>query len=79
MSKAGCEDARMGTPQFYFGRREEKPKIIPKSLLKHFNISCSKCGALNVQARLERGEDSDNVKVYLWCPACNVGEELPVR
>jgi len=70
MSKAVCEGARMGTPQFYFGR---------SSFAKASAVAEGYGGQDGGQAGLARGEDSDEVKVYLLCPACNAGEELPVR
>ncbi len=68
----------MGTPPYYFGRREQndfhrKPNC---SLFKQFEVQCL-CGAHHIKIVAEA--DDEGLKVYLFCLACRKREELNLR
>lgn len=68
-------DGGMGTPPYYFGRREQadfhrKPNC---SLFQQFDVQCL-CGTHNIKIVVEA--DEEGLKVYLFCPTCRRREEL---
>ena len=68
----------MGTPPYYFGRREQidyhpKPNC---GLFKQFDVKCL-CGAHNIKIVAE--SDDEGLKIYLFCLACRKREEMNLR
>ena len=68
----------MGTPPYYFGRREQEDfhRKAVCSLFKQFDVQCL-CGAHNIKIVAE--SDDEGLKLYLFCLACRKREELNVR
>ena len=69
----------MGTPPYYFGRREQndfhrKPAC---GLFQQFDVLCVSCDSHNI--RLLAEADDEGLKVYLFCLGCKQREELPMH
>ncbi len=65
-----------GTPPFYYGRRDAKPKP-SESLLKVFTLVCGQCKSERVVGMAEPDDDA-GVVVFLFCKACQAREKLPL-
>lgn len=65
----------MGTPPFYFGRREQNDyhRKPVGALFKQFDVNYL-CGSHNIKIVAE--SDDEVLKVYLFCLACRKREEL---
>jgi hypothetical protein len=66
----------MGTPPYYFGRREDFCRTPACSLFKQFEVACL-CGSHHIKVVAEA--DDEGLKIYLFCAQCRKREELPVR
>ena len=81
---SGCptdraECCHMGTPPYYFGRREQndfhrKPAC---GLFQQFDVLCVSCDSHHIKLVAEA--DDDGLKVYLFCLGCKKREELPMH
>jgi hypothetical protein len=57
-----------------------QPPVTPAdSPFRHFIVHCLKCGSFKLRVMAEHDEDSGEMKVYLFCPRCRAGEQLPER
>jgi hypothetical protein len=67
----------MGTPPFYFGRRETQSKR-SESPFKMFVVQCAKCKCEQLRAVSDADETTGELVIYLVCP-CGQREKIPVR
>jgi hypothetical protein len=64
-----------------FMRREDyqPPQTPAESPFRRFIVHCLKCGSFKLRLVSEYDEESGELAVILFCPACRQRETLPLR